>query len=1035
MSDLMRPVPFEQLIHRIFTEYAKDGMIFNFSPSLGGPKKEDHPLMELFGEKAATPIGPAAGPHTQLTQNIVTSWLAGARFFELKTVQIMDTLEIEKPCIDAEDEGFNTEWSTEFTLEKAYDEYLKGWFLCHMLETLFEDHPDRQFIFNMSVGYDLKGIQNPRMDQFINRLIDSSEEAKFKEYRDTLKKLAIDPDFLKGTELESGKGRLAALADEISGKICGSVTLSTMHGCPPDEIEKIARYLLTEKKIHTFVKLNPTLLTFQGVRDTLDKLGFDYVGLKQESFDHDLQYPDAVKMLKRLKALGEEQGLRFGVKLTNTLGSVNNKNKLPGDEMYMSGRALFPISIQVALKLSREFEGTLPISFSGGATSGNIKEILKTGIRPVTMATEILKPGGYARMARTVENSYSVEDWNSPKIDIPALEALVKTALEAKEYKKSYRGTDVISTEEPLPLYDCAVAPCKTACAIHQDVPEYLRLIGQRRYVEALDVIYNKNPLPFVTGWICDHKCQYNCTRIDYEGTVKIRDMKKIAAQQGWEDYIRAFREPARQPGVKTAVIGAGPSGLAAAYFLRRGGADVTVFEKEDSPGGVISHVLPSFRMPAEEIEKDMEFIRAHGVDFRFGQKNLTIQGLKDQGYGKIIISIGAEKDNTLDLPGGKVMTSLDFLNVFRTRPDQADVGENVAVVGGGNTAMDSARSAKRLPGVKNVRVIYRRTLKEMPADREEYYDATAEGITFHFLRNPKAFSGKGELECTVMELGEPDESGRRRPVPTEKTETFPVDTLITAIGEKVDTDILKSMGLNIPGKWVEVDDVTNETEIPGVYLCGDALTGPLSIVGAMGSARKSVDHILSQMGRALTPLKPEALSEEELRDLRHRKSILTESGDNQRTDFAAWAEREASRCLQCDVICNKCVDVCPNRANVFIRTGREEFGQETQILHVDAYCNECGNCAQFCPWEGRPYRDKITVFSLKEDFENSENDGFLVTGEDILLRQKGQLFNLVWRQGELYGPLPYGKEGEQTGEIIRKVIKEYPWYIGPVDQ
>ena len=167
-----------------------------------------------------------------------------------------------------------------------------------------------------------------------------------------------------------------------------------MHGCPPDEIEKIAVYLLTEKKIHTFVKLNPTLLTFNGVRSTLDQLGFDYVGLKQESFDHDLQYPDAVSMLKRLRKLASEQGLTFGVKLTNTLGSVNNKNILPGEEMYMSGRALFPISIQVALKLSKEFNGDLPISFSGGASSLNMEDLLAAGIRPVTMAN------GYAETRR-----------------------------------------------------------------------------------------------------------------------------------------------------------------------------------------------------------------------------------------------------------------------------------------------------------------------------------------------------------------------------------------------------------------------------------------------------------------------------------------------------------------------------------------------------------------------------------------------------------------------------------------------------------
>ena len=437
----------------------------------------------------------------------------------------------------------------------------------------------------------------------------------------------------------------------------------------------------------------------------------------------------------------------------------------------------------------------------------------------------------------------------------------------------------------------------------------------------------------------------------------------------------------------------------------------------------------PPSGLPLEEIEKDMDFIRAHGVDFHFGRKDLSIEKLKKEGYEKIIIGIGAEKDNELDLPGGKVMTSLDFLNACRTKAESLKAGQYVAVVGGGNTAMDSARSAKRLPGVKEVRVIYRRTLKEMPADREEYYDALEEGISFHFLRNPAGFTAGGQLECTVMTLGEKDASGRRRPDVTEEIESFPVDTLITAIGETADPEALKSLGLPVTGRRVEVDSLTNETAIPGVYLCGDAQTGPLSIVSAMGGARKAADHILGQRGVQLNRLRPESFSSEELKNLKSRKSLIKESGTNLEEDFAAWAREEASRCLQCDIICNKCVDVCPNRANVVITTGREEFSQETQILHVDAYCNECGNCAQFCPWDGRPYKDKLTVFSLKEDFENSENNGFFVEGESVLLRMNSLILKLTWQNGELSGPIPAGREGEKTAALIRKVMKDYPWY------
>jgi putative selenate reductase len=1032
MTDIMHPVSFGELVNRIFSEKAQNGTIFSFNKELSGADGVGHSPMELFGETAATPVGPAAGPHTQLAQNIVTSWAAGARFFELKTVQIMDTLEIEKPCIDAEDEGFNTEWSSEYTLDKAYDEYLKAWFLLHMMEALFEDHTERQFIFNMSVGYDLKGIQNPRMDQFINRLMDSTSEEKFSQYKKELDALAADPSFLKGTGLEGKAAALKGLADKISPKLCSSMTLSTMHGCPPEEIEKIAVYLLTEKKIHTFVKLNPTLLGFDKVRSIMDELGFDYVSLNPEGFAHDLQYPDAVAMLKRLIALGKKQKLNFGVKLTNTLGSVNNKGALPGEEMYMSGRALFPISIQVALKLSREFDCSLPISFSGGASVLNMKELIETGIRPVTMATEMLKPGGYGRMARAVDKAKEVNDWNSSSINLKALEALAAKAMKAPEYKKDWRGTDVISTEEELPLYECAVAPCKTACAIHQDVPEYLRLVGQGRFSDALEVIYNKNPLPFITGWICDHKCHYNCTRLDYDGTVKIREMKKIAAQQGFDEYLKRFNEPSTVSSKKAAVIGAGPAGLAAAYFLRRGGMEVSIFEREDGPGGVIRNVLPAFRMPPDQIEKDMDFIRMHEVDFHFGEKDINVNDLKTKGYDSVLIAIGAEKDRKLDLPGGRVMTSLEFLEQFRHDPEGCKLGENVAIVGGGNTAMDSARSAVRAPGVKKVRVIYRRTLKEMPADREEYYDAMEEGISFHFLRNPAAFSGIGQLSCSIMELGEPDASGRRRPVVTEETEDFPVDTLITAIGENVDNGMLQKMGIPVIGSWAKLDEKTLETEVPGVFLVGDAQTGPDSIVGAMGSARKSVNHILAQEGVLLTPVIAEKLDSEERADLLNRKSKMTPSAENP-DEFAAWAQNEASRCLQCDVVCNKCVDVCPNRANVIINTG-SGFSQESQILHVDAYCNECGNCAQFCPWDGRPYKDKITVFNRLSDFEDSDNNGFLINGSEITLRQSGTIFKLNWDGSCLSGTIPGGADGQKTAAILKTILTDYSWYCEPVE-
>ena len=467
MSDIMRPVPFEALLTRIFEEFKAKRSIFDINEQQFY-RKNDQRLIGVFGETCETPMGPAAGPHTQLAQNILTSWLSGGRFMELKTVQIMDRLEIEKPCIDAEDECYNTEWSTEYTLPKAYDEYLKSWFALHLLEEIFDPRVDGEansFSFNMSVGYNLDGIKQPPMQEFINNMMDSSKHPKFAEYTAILKKWLSNDDFIKSLGLESRKARLQSLPSRISAEMVHGVTLSTMHGCPPDEIEAICRYMLEEKKLNTFVKLNPTLLGFDRVRQILDTCGFEYLIVKPESFEHDLKLDRAKEMLRRLRALASEKKLQFGVKLTNTLGSVNHKGVLPGEEFYMSGRALFPLSINVAAVLSREFNGDLPISYSGGASLYNIKDIFDCGIRPITMATDLLKPGGYGRMLECVKELDTSKTWGMTKIDVAKVEALAAKALTAEYTQKAWRSNDKIDTGTALPL--CCVVqsdPCSTPC-------------------------------------------------------------------------------------------------------------------------------------------------------------------------------------------------------------------------------------------------------------------------------------------------------------------------------------------------------------------------------------------------------------------------------------------------------------------------------------------------------------------------------------------------------------------------------------------
>ena len=768
MADKMRPVPFVNLLERIVGEYRNEGSVFSIHESEFYVPKKDKAI-KVFNQECVTPLGPAAGPHTQLAQNIIAAYLTGARFIELKTVQIMDTLEIAKPCIDARDEGYNVEWSTEYTLPKAYDEYLKAWIILHIIETLMQGGKFEKpsFIFNMSVGYNLEGIKTERMQKFINSMLDADVDGRFDGYIDSVKKVFED-GFLAGTPWEGLESSVVKMLPKISKKISPSVTISTMHGCPPKEIEAICTYMLTEKHIDTFVKLNPTLLGFDEVRRILDELGYVYVGLKRESFEHDLQYGDAITMLTRLIALAKKENRGFGVKLTNTLGSVNDQGVLPGDEMYMSGRTLLPISTSVALRLSKEFDGKLPISYSGGANALTVKDLFESGIHPITLATDMLKPGGYNRMKQLCEIAYSSDGWKMNEIDTSKLEALNTKARDRKYFiNKDFRGTNKAKDSTPLTLTDCYVSPCVSACPIHQDIPEYVQLMGEGKVAEALAVILDKNALPNITGWICDHQCQNHCTRLDYEGPVKIREMKRLAAQQGLDEYLsEIWEKPSEPANVKAAVVGAGPAGLSAALFLARAGFKTEIFERESCAGGVVSNIIPEFRIPREVVERDVNFILSNGVDIHYSvtPEDVKIEKLKSQGFDYIFYAIGAEKENKINIEGeGRIVDATTFLGSDK-KGEEYSLGSDVIVVGGGNTAMDAARAAIR-KGAK-VTVVYRRSFAEMPADREEYEAALEDGVKFAFLTNPKKLEN-GVLTLSVMKLGEKDKSGRRRPADT----------------------------------------------------------------------------------------------------------------------------------------------------------------------------------------------------------------------------------------------------------------------------
>lgn len=1035
MSDVMRPVAFDQLLQRMFAEYRENRSIFGI-PQTQFYRRDPSRQMRVFGQICDTPLGPAAGPHTQLAQNIIAAWLTGGSFMELKTVQILDRLTLEKPCIDAQDEGYNTEWSTELTLPKAADEYLKAWFALWLLESLLSPRAPQQgrsFIFNMSVGYDLAGIRQTPMQAFIASMTDASDSPLFARYRQVLSDWIADADLPPELLPEARRAELKSLPQRISPRLVQGVTLSTMHGCPPSEIEAICRYMLLDKHLHTFVKLNPTLLGYQRVRKILDDCGFGDVPLKESSFLNDLQLEPALAMLERLLATARAQGLEFGVKLTNTLGVGNHRSRLPGQEMYMSGRSLFPISIQVAAELSRHFSGRLPISYSGGANQLNIRAIHETGIHPITMATELLKPGGYLRLAACARELEGSSGWNMTSVDVPRLEALAASATGLAYHRKDWKSEDVIDAGGALPLMNCYVAPCVSACAIHQDIPEYLRLAGEGRYVEALELIYQRNALPAITGHICDHQCQYNCTRLDYDRALDIRDIKRVALERGWEGYRQRWFKPAgsghRHP---VAVIGAGPAGLAAGYFLARAGHSVTLFEREADAGGVVRYVVPQFRIPAEKIQHDIDFVASHGVRFVYGcRDDLTVDALRAQGFTYICIGIGAHRSRQLTLPGDHpaVWPAFQFLRRFNGDAPPS-LGRRVGVVGAGNTAMDCARAALRLPGVEQVCIVYRRSAREMPAWPEEIGRAREEGVTFHFWRHPERFDADGTLTLRVMAPGAPDTQGRVAPVPTDEVQTLHLDALITAVGEEPDGAALSRMGIEpgVDGR-PEVNRATQETAIANVFLMGDAQSGPASIVAAMGAARRAADTILARENIPSGHPGEYRLNTDPEEIYRRKGSLVVQWVYPEKPDD--FARQEAQRCLSCNYVCAKCVDVCPNRANISLAV--PGFRDRFQTLHIDAYCNECGNCAQFCPWQGRPYRDKVTIFNWREDFANSTNPGFVLVDDGVLMRQQQEVHQLkIDAQGRFEHVPP---ELADLCRIVSHVHQHHRYLLGPVQE
>jgi NADH-quinone oxidoreductase subunit F len=528
-------------------------------------------------------------------------------------------------------------------------------------------------------------------------------------------------------------------------------------------------------------------------------------------------------------------------------------------------------------------------------------------------------------------------------------------------------------------------APCQLNCPAGIDIPSYIALIGEGRYDEAIELIRQDNPFPWVCGLICPNPCESWCQRRYIDKALCIKDLKGLAAKmvmekgQGYQ-----IPKPERSYSEKIAVIGSGPAGLTAAYFLALEGYPVTVFESMPEAGGLMIAGIPEFRLPRNVVRNEIESIKAMGVEILLNTpvgKDLTLDQLRADGYKAFFLGIGAWQGYKLGIEGEndypQVISALEFLKnvAFGLKIKPAD---KVAIVGGGNAAVDAARACVRL-GSTSVSIVYRRTRSEMPAHFEEIIQMAEEGIHVHQLTIPARVLGSyGKvdcLECVMATLGEPDESGRRRPVAVDGSEyKMPVGAVIAAIGQQPDVRNFPGLGdLDLTRKeTILVKSYNQQTSIPDVFAGGDAVTGPATVVQAIGGGKRAARAMHAylrgeaapekQIPRPRNMIAPLVINYHEKAFIQRQEIPMIDLDRRMRTfdqvelglDEVA-ARQEAKRCMRCDICerCGKCVEVCRDKLGVSaIRF--HHAGESSLILkdyvHGLPKCIGCGSCVNICP-------------------------------------------------------------------------------------
>lgn len=546
---------------------------------------------------------------------------------------------------------------------------------------------------------------------------------------------------------------------------------------------------------------------------------------------------------------------------------------------------------------------------------------------------------------------------------------------------------------EAFPVERIRPSPCTLACPAGINVKGYVSLIAERRFDAALETIRRRCPLPAICGRVCHHPCEKACRRGRYDDPVAIRSLKRFAADSAFDRTAVAAPPPIAHE-ERVAVVGSGPAGLTAAYDLRMAGYGVTVFESASEPGGMLRYGIADYRLPREVLDREIDVLCRSGVDIVTGQTvgaNLELDDLLYRGYAATLLAIGAQRGRALE--GAE--DALSFLRRVK-EGDHTLVDGRVLVIGGGSTAIEAARTALRL-GAVSVEVLYRRYREELLADREEIEAAEAEGVVLRFLIAPRRRTAEG-LECVKIGLGEPDGTGRRRPIEIPDSElVLPAELILSAVGQQVDLTFLPADLAQIAGRHrLLANEQTAMTSIPGIFAAGDAVTGPSTVVEAIGAghrAAESIRHffeeglpgVREQKPERRAPAEYELADPEPVRSTRIRVPLITDAfHEVERVFTEEEATAEARRCLRCGP-CGECRTCAPSCARRHVVAGdlllrvpasiatalpapavlddREITALPVRCSVDDARCRGCGRCIEVCSFGAlRIVDEKITL-------------------------------------------------------------------------